>query len=97
MERQKIQKIKIQIQIRMQKIQIEIQMQMQKIQVPAQMFDRSPASIDIICGQKSRDPCNARPKHNGASHIKDSTNKQNTNTNKRQIQIQGDTNANMSD
>ena len=72
-------------------------MEMQKIQVQAQMFDRSPASIDIICGQKSRDPCNARPKHNATSHIKDSTNKQNTNTNKRQIQIQGDTNANMSD
>ena len=55
----------------------KIQMEMQKIQVPEQMFDRSPASIDIICGQKSRDPCNARPKHNTASHIKDSRNKQN--------------------
>ena len=66
----------MQVQLQMQKFQIQIYRYKYKVQVS--MFDRSLDRIDIICGQKSRDPCNVPPKHNALSHIKDSTNKQNT-------------------
>ena len=38
--------------------------------IQIEMFDRPLDSIDIICGQRSRDPCNARPKHNACCHIR---------------------------